>query len=636
MSVRDVNDKKSRYRNENVKEKAEMRRNGEAEEQRNGGRRSGGTEERRNGETEKADLVRSGFRRGGVDLRGTEYNRGPRCKSDQREAGPSGFSGTSSSGTVNYLPDSHSLIGDWWWCVIFYVDASPGSWHSTFIHNNMISIKSPKGLYDYALATFSTPDGNLPKVDSYKYLGIEMQRNLPESRMTGGNELDFVKNQAKKGEKALNAIRPLLRNPDWPLPVKVALIRTLVMSVMIYGAEWVGYKQLHARPIQRVISKAMKLAMGNSSKSNAFDYMTLSYELGIQTVEEEQASLRARLSAKLQFTQGIKTWLKTLYDQPLVSRQRTWVSTTKIWEKTTLRGLNKYDGNPLRPWAAKGHEYEIHTRCNRYRLDAVDHMRDARNTVDKNGAPTADPPDGVHRYAHGLVPIHYDPVREWSMQIIETRDAQTKTPEEWLYIANIRDCVLECAMTVNRTVNWAFYNQWGFGATRGYLRASTAIPSLTKGITCRVRTARYIHLHDSIESLREQLYLRPDIVLEDNRDRNRQPDGLERVPLMRGIVIHLVGGVINYNFNVNYHIGFGALDELPQGQTSHGYTYVCQFLEEVLPCYVTALFGKRSPYFTNKDDVVSSYTYSEAGDHADQDNTDSLCSIEQPVDEGNL
>ncbi|KIK74696.1 hypothetical protein PAXRUDRAFT_19619 [Paxillus rubicundulus Ve08.2h10] len=34
MSVRDVNDKKSRHRNENVKEKAEMRRNGEAEERR--------------------------------------------------------------------------------------------------------------------------------------------------------------------------------------------------------------------------------------------------------------------------------------------------------------------------------------------------------------------------------------------------------------------------------------------------------------------------------------------------------------------------------------------------------------------------------------------------------------------------
>ncbi|KIK76517.1 hypothetical protein PAXRUDRAFT_18154 [Paxillus rubicundulus Ve08.2h10] len=66
MSVKDVNDKKSRHRNENVKEKAEMWRNGEAEK-----RRSRETEKRR---AEKADLVRSGLQRGRVDLRGMEYD----------------------------------------------------------------------------------------------------------------------------------------------------------------------------------------------------------------------------------------------------------------------------------------------------------------------------------------------------------------------------------------------------------------------------------------------------------------------------------------------------------------------------------------------------------------------------------
>jgi exonuclease III len=537
-------------------------------------------------------------------------------------------------------------------------------------------------MYDYALATFTTPDGDLPKVDEYKYLGIEMQKNLPQSRAHGGNELDFVKRQAKKGEKALNAIRPLLRNPDWPIPVKIALIRTLVLSVMIYGAEWVGYKQLHAQPIQRVITKAMKLAMGNSSKSKAFDYMTLSYELGMPTVEEEQAALRARLSAKLQFTDGIKTWLKTLYDQPLKSMKRTWVTTTKAWEKSTLRGLNKYDGMPLRPWAAKGHEYEIHTRCNQYRSVTVDNMRDARNEVDRRGAQVTEPPEGVHRYMRGLVPVYYDPVRERSLQILETTDAQTKTPAEWEYIANIRDCVLERAMTANRTVNWAFYNRWAFGTTRGYLRASTAYPSLTQGIawlvrvrcrafprvrdcwnrtirsgktpdfartkcplckeevedgmewehlliSCqhsRVRTARYIHLEESIQSLKHQLMSRPDIVLDGDVDNNRRALPV-RVSLERAIAVHLVGGVVNYDFNVNYHLGFGALDDLPEGQTSHGYIYVGKFLSEVAPLYVTALF-KRSPYFENQDDLQSNYTYSAIGDPADHDSEASFDSQE--------
>lgn len=518
----------------------------------------------------------------------------------------------------------------------------------------------------YEASVFATPAGELPKVETYKYLGIDMQKDLPASRARGGNELEHVKRMAKKGEKALNAVRPLLRNPEWPLPVKIALIRTLVMSVMVYGSEWVGYKQPHARPIQRVMSKALKLAMGNSSKSLAYDYMTLSYELGMPTVEEEQAALRARLSAKLQFTSGIKTWLSTLYEQPLVSRSRTWVSTTKSWEKTTLRGMDKYgEGLPLRPWAARGHEYEIHTRCNGYRSVTIDDLRDARSKINRIGQEVEDHPDGVHRYLRGLVPVHYDPVRERTLQVGGTLDGQAKTQEEWEFIANIRDCVLERAMAANRSVAWKFYDRWGFGATRGFIRASTTLPDLAQGVAwlvrvrCRalprvldcwnrivrsgrqpriakdkcplcqekvlqgwewehllmscqhreVRTARYVYLDQSIRDLRGQMIVRPDVgeTTEEER-RDGRPANVARVPLERAIAVHLVGGVVGGDFANNYHLGFGALDELPEGRESHGYVYVSKFLAEVCPRYVAALFPEGSPYFTSSDDLASCYT----------------------------
>jgi len=64
-------------------------------------------------------------------------------------------------------------------------------------------------------------------------------------------------------------------------------------------------------------------------------------------VAEERASLRARLSAKLKYTDGIKTWLKILHENPLRSLQRTWVTTNQRWERITLRSLQKYDGVPL-------------------------------------------------------------------------------------------------------------------------------------------------------------------------------------------------------------------------------------------------------------------------------------------------
>jgi hypothetical protein len=76
-------------------------------------------------------------------------------------------------------------------------------------------------------------------------------------------------------------------------------------------------------------------------------------------------------------------------------------------------------------------------------------MRDAHNQVDRYGSQVADQPNGVHSFQRGLVPVYYDPVQERSQQVMETTDRQTKMQEEWMFIANIRDCVLECAMSAN-------------------------------------------------------------------------------------------------------------------------------------------------------------------------------------------
>jgi hypothetical protein len=54
----------------------------------------------------------------------------------------------------------------------------------------------------------------------------------------------------------------------------------------------------------------------------------------------------------------------------------------------------------------------------------------------------------------------------------------------------------------------------------------------------------------------------------------------------RAIMVHLVSGGVNNDFNVNYHLGFGVLDELPEGQASHRYVYASKFLAEVCPLYV--------------------------------------------------
>ncbi|TFK16698.1 hypothetical protein FA15DRAFT_559059, partial [Coprinopsis marcescibilis] len=73
---------------------------------------------------------------------------------------------------------------------------------------------------------YNTPDGNIPIVSEYKYLGIKVTEGL------GGEddyEKTYVTSQAEKGQKALNAIRPILLDKTWPIPVKVAVIRTLLI-----------------------------------------------------------------------------------------------------------------------------------------------------------------------------------------------------------------------------------------------------------------------------------------------------------------------------------------------------------------------------------------------------------------------
>jgi len=143
-------------------------------------------------------------------------------------------------------------------------------------------------------------------------------------------------------------------------------------------------------------------------------------------------------------------------------------------------------------------------------------------------------------------------------------------------------------------------------------------------------------LGESIDSLRGQLTIRPDVGSDTQVKQNGDLVSGERVPLNRAIAVHLIGGVVNSDFANNYHLGFGALDKLPEGQLSQGYVYVSKFLAEVCPLYMAALFPEGSLYYTNLDDLVSCYMDSNiAPEEADGDDASKRLE-EQNVEEGNL
>lgn len=166
--------------------------------------------------------------------------------------------------------------------------------------------------------TFNMLTGVIPKVDSYKYLGITVDNTWgdPRDRSLEGAHLQLKHSRylAEKGAKVLHQFRPLLTDPICPISLKVMVIRNLIMSTMAYGGEWLGGLRTNAIAPQRIVNSAIRWSMGMSASSQVSNWETLSFELGLPTMEAIYTGLRIRLVAKLKRENDFqKTWLRKLF-----------------------------------------------------------------------------------------------------------------------------------------------------------------------------------------------------------------------------------------------------------------------------------------------------------------------------------
>lgn len=101
-------------------------------------------------------------------------------------------------------------------------------------------------------------------------------------------ERELFKTQANKELKALYALKPFLVDRHIPMLLKVHAVRNLVMSKMLYGAEWLEYLTTNAEPMEKVLRKAVCWIVGcKNTSGEGIDPFTLCYELGLPTIEEE-------------------------------------------------------------------------------------------------------------------------------------------------------------------------------------------------------------------------------------------------------------------------------------------------------------------------------------------------------------
>ena len=392
-------------------------------------------------------------------------------------------------------------------------------------------------------AEYKLGDAAIPKVDKYKYLGLWVDERLIESRgneesRTGTLEREHAKRKAADGTRVLMTLRPFLTDRNVPIVLKVHAVRNLIASKMLYGAEWIGYLNYNAEPLDRVQQQACRWILDvKGSDEERFDYFTVCYELGLPTMEEELHARRSRLVAKLQ-GEAQKTWLQRLWDEkpPSSMRKRTWVSGSGYWLSHTKKSLPKHsdvytdeylqfcrarDLNPddvpgclaagwsdmesdprsgvypLRKWATLEQSFALTVRSNPYEAPAQAAMVRQRTTVDETGLDiNFDPPDDqdyvvYHPTAFGTKE------REEYMSMI--RIPNGRKPEEVSQLRTVRDVVLERMMSKNKSDSFHTYDGRELGVTRGFLRSAVARPDLAEGF--RLLTLARVGLFPTLRKL---------------------------------------------------------------------------------------------------------------------------------------
>ena len=411
----------------------------------------------------------------------------------------------------------------------------------------------------------------IPKVDKYKYLGIWVDSRLIESRGKEGSrsgtlEREYAKGQAAKGNRALYALRPFLEDRHVPIVLKAHAVKNLVLSKMLYGAEWIGYLNLNAEPLEQVLQRAVRWIIGYRGSDEAeVDTFTLCYELGIPTVEEELHARRTRILVKLQREDGgFKTWLRKLYEEPPPStwRKQTWVTGSKNWLSHAKRSLPKHSDAytakyndfcrsrnieprnileaiergwngearyttsefPLREWATLEQSFALTVRSNPYESPMQVELVRQRTLVDDAGR-LIDPPRPEDLRLKAVITTTRRLGEEGRNEFLSlVRIPKGRTSEEVTQLRTIRDVVLERQMTRNKSPGFTNYDCHEFGVTRGYLRNAVSRPDLSEGVRwlALLRTGSF----PSVQSLVERL----------NKAGIVHSFDTERCPLCKGVL----------------------------------------------------------------------------------------------------
>jgi len=164
----------------------------------------------------------------------------------------------------------------------------------------------------------------VPVVNEYVYLGVVMTKHLDFDAMVNG--------RCKKAEKVLYKILPMLKAQNIPVALRVSVLRTTLISTLLYGSEVWGMNDSRCAKAQSIVNKALRAIMGCKREDMTQPMAATWRELNVAPVCAMATAKRARAIKKFP---GLKTWIGTLakYDHEGKSRKRAWIASSRMWMK---------------------------------------------------------------------------------------------------------------------------------------------------------------------------------------------------------------------------------------------------------------------------------------------------------------
>ncbi|CAN0507827.1 unnamed protein product, partial [Ectocarpus sp. 12 AP-2014] len=159
----------------------------------------------------------------------------------------------------------------------------------------------------------------LPIVRKYAYLGLNFNKWLNVRTMMG--------DKLTAGRNLVSRMAPFLRSQHMPIPMKVAVVRGVILPKLLFGAEVYGMRKEITHAMQVQMNRAFRLVVGLREKGTVSN-VALWRELAIPPICASAAARRARA---LQKAGSMRTTIATVVNSPFRSRRWTWSTGTQRW-----------------------------------------------------------------------------------------------------------------------------------------------------------------------------------------------------------------------------------------------------------------------------------------------------------------